>query len=115
MSSEPPSPRSRSSCPRCGKPPGLRWTYFLPSNTRGRVIKCDACGGGYDLSDNCKMLGLLGGLLGLGPAILLFGRIVAAGHGSAPSVIAGTGVVIAGFALGSMLLTWISLGLVPKP
>lgn len=112
---EPTPPRSRSSCPRCGKPPGLRWTYFLPSNTRGRVIKCDACGGGYDLSDNCKMAGLLGGLLGLGPSILLFGRIIAAGHGSAVSKIAATGVVIAGFMLGSMLLSWITLALVPKP
>ena len=112
---EPTPPRPRSSCPRCGKPPGLRWTYFLPSNTRNRVIKCDACGGGSDLSANCKMAGLLGGLLGLGPAILLFGRIIAAGHGSIASKIAATGVVIAGFALGSTLLAWITLSLVPKP
>jgi hypothetical protein len=110
-----PTPRSRSSCPRCGKSPGLRWTYFLPSNTRGRVIKCDACGGGYDLSDTCKIAGMLGGLLGLGPSVLLFGHIVAAGHGSAVSKIAATGVVIAGFMLGAILLSWITLALVPKP
>ena len=87
----------------------------MPSNTRNRVIKCQACDGGYDLSDNCKIAGLLGGLVGMGPSIFLFGRIVAAGHGSAPSVVAGTATVIAGFALGSILLTWITLALVPKP
>ena len=112
---EPTPPRPRSSCPRCGKPPGLRWTYFLPSNTRNRVLKCDACGGGYDLSDNTKIAGLLAGLLSLGPSILLFGRIIAAGHGAAASKIAATGVVIAGFVLGSTLLSWITLKLVPKP
>ena len=112
---EPTPPRTRASCPRCGKPPGLRWTYFLPSNTRGRVLKCRACDGGYDLSDGCKIAGLMGGLLGLGPSILLFGRIVTAGHGSAPFVIAATAVVISGFTLGSLLLAWVSLRLVPKP
>jgi hypothetical protein len=79
------------------------------------VIKCDACGGGYDLSDNCKMAGMLGGLLGLGPSILLFGRIIAAGHGSAASKIGATGVVIAGFMLGAIVVSWIALSLVPKP
>jgi hypothetical protein len=112
---EPTPPRTRASCPRCGKPPGLRWTYLLPSNARGRVLKCRACDGGYDLSDGCRIAGLMGGLLGLGPSILLLGRIVAAGHGSAPSVIAGVAVVIGGFAFGSLLLTWVTLRLVPKP
>lgn len=113
MSENAPQP-SRASCPHCGKPPGLRWTHFLPSNARGRVLKCQACGGGYDLSDGCKMAGMMGALLGMGSAILLFGRIVKAGHASAPSKIAGTAVVIAGFALGSALVTWISLKLVRK-
>lgn len=112
--SEPTQP-ARGSCPRCGKPPGLHWTHFLPSNTRGRVLKCDACGGGYDLSDGCRIAGLMGGLLGLGPSILLFGRIIGASHGSTPSVLAAIGVVIAGFAVGSLLLTWVTLRLVPKP
>jgi hypothetical protein len=113
--SEPTPPRTRAGCPRCGKPPGLRWTHFLPSNARGRVLKCQACGGGYDLSDGCRIAGLMGALLGMGPSILLFGRVVGAGHGSAISVIAGIAVVISGFALGSILLTWVSLRLVPKP
>ena len=112
---EPTPPPARGSCPRCGKPPGLRWTHFLPSNTRGRVLKCGACGGGYDLSDGCRIAGLMGGLLGLGPSILLFGRIVGVGHASTPSVVAATAVVIAGFAVGSALLTWVTLRLVPRP
>lgn len=111
---ENPPQASRGSCPHCGKAPGLRWVHFFPSNARNRVFKCQACGGGYDLSDGCKMAGMMGALLGMGPAILLFGRIIQAGHGSAPSKIAGTGVVIAGFAIGSALVTWISLKLVRK-
>jgi hypothetical protein len=112
--SEPAPTPSRASCPHCGKPPGLRWVHFFPSNARGRVFKCQACGGGYDLSDGCKMAGMLGALIGMGPAILLFGRIVKAGHGAGPYVVAGTAVVIGGFALGSALVTWISLKLVRK-
>ena len=112
--SEPTPSKSRFACPRCGKPTRLSWLYLLPSNTRNRVLKCQACGGGYDLADSTKIAGLMGGLVGLGPSILLFGRVVAAGHGSAPSVIAATGVVIAGFALGSLLVTLVSFRLVPK-
>jgi hypothetical protein len=108
------APPSRAACSHCGKPPGLRWVAFLPSNARNRVFKCQACGGGYDLSDACKMAGMMGALLGMGPAILLFGWIVKTGHGSGLSKVAGTAAVIAGFALGSALVTWISLKLVRK-
>jgi len=105
---------SRFRCPHCGKPPGLRWTQFLPSNTRNREFTCRACGNAYDTSDACRMAGMMGALLGMGLSILLFGRIVKAGHGATPSVVAATAVVIAGFALGSVIVTWISFKLVRK-
>jgi hypothetical protein len=108
------TPKKRGSCPHCGKPAGLRWWNLLPSSDRRRLLKCPSCGGTFDLSDGAKVASMLGGFLGMGPAILLLGRITAAGHGSKPSIILGTLVVAGGFAFGSMLVTWISLRLVPK-
>ncbi|HXJ19332.1 MAG TPA: hypothetical protein VMT03_03795 [Polyangia bacterium] len=101
-------------CPHCGRPPGLRWYHLLPSNNRNRVLKCASCGGGYDLSDGAKIASMMGGFLGLGPSILLFGKIAKAGHGSAAATLTGTIVVAAAFALGSMLVASLALALVPK-
>jgi uncharacterized protein (DUF983 family) len=101
-------------CPHCGKPPGLRWYHLLPSNNRHRVLKCGACGGDYDLSDGAKIASMMGGFLGMGPAIVVFGKIARAGHGSAAASVAGTLIVAAAFALGSMLVATLALRLVPK-
>jgi hypothetical protein len=106
--------RTRYSCPRCGKPAGLRWWYLLPSSDRHRLLKCQSCLGTFDLSDGSKMAAMMGGLLGMGPAILLFGRIAKAGHGSAGAIVVGTIVVASAFGAGSMLLAWIFLRLEPK-
>jgi hypothetical protein len=106
---------SKRLCPHCGKPPGLRWHHLLPSNNRHRVLHCASCGGAYDLSDSAKVASMMGGLLGLGPSILLFGKIAKAGHGSAAATVTGTIVVAFAFALGSLLVASIALTLVPKP
>ncbi|MES1209286.1 MAG: hypothetical protein ABUS79_25390 [Pseudomonadota bacterium] len=109
------SASSNRACPHCGKPPGLRWYHLLPSNNRNRVLKCVACGGAYDLSDGAKIASMMGGFLGMGPAILLFGKIARAGHGSAAATVAGTILVGAAFALGSMLVASLAMRLVAKP
>lgn len=108
------TPRKRGSCPHCGKPAGLRWWHLLPSSDRRRVLKCTSCGGTFDLSDGAKVASMMGGFLGMAPSIFLFGRIAAAGHGSKASIVLATAVVAGGFGLGSMLVAWISLRLVPK-
>jgi hypothetical protein len=107
---------ARGDCPHCGKPAGLRWWSLLPSNNRKRSFKCQSCQRSYDASDVSKMASIFGGLAGMGPGIFLFGRILQAGGGhSAASVIVATAVVTACFALGAIILGWLTLRLVPKP
>jgi hypothetical protein len=107
--------RSKDSCPHCGKPAGLRWWDLLPSGARHRTLKCQACGGGYDLSDGSKMAAMIGGLVALGPAILLFGRIIKAGHGSKLYLVAATVLVVLAFGLASLALARITMRLDRKP
>jgi hypothetical protein len=95
---------------------GLRWWTLLPSNDRRRQLKCRACGRQYDLSDACKISAMMGGMAGMGLAVLLlFGRIVKAGHGAKLYIGAASAVVLLGFALGAMALARITLRLDPKP
>jgi hypothetical protein len=105
---------ARNACPHCGQPPGLRWWYLLPTNNRNRALKCDRCGGKYDVSDGSKIASIMGGLLGIGPAILLLGQIVKYGHGSAASIAAGTAAAAALFMAGSVVLGRLTLQLVSK-
>jgi hypothetical protein len=108
--------RSSESCPHCGKPVGLRWWTLMPSNDRRRLLRCQACGKNYDLSDSCKISAMLGGMAGMGLAVLLlFGRIVAWGHGSKLYIGAASAVVLFGFGLGAMALARLTLRLDPKP
>jgi ribosomal protein S14 len=108
--------RSKDSCPHCGKPVGLSWWTLLPSSDRRRKLNCQACGRQYDLSDASKVSSMIGGLVGMGlTVLLLFGRIVKAGHGSKLFVGLGTVVVVLGFGLGAMALARITLRLEPKP
>src|SRR5689334_2374825 len=82
--------RSRRSCPHCGKPPGLRWTALLPSNTRERAFSCLVCGGRYDTADVSKMASIFGGLLGIGPGIFLLGVVLRGHQKSAAAILVGT-------------------------
>jgi hypothetical protein len=102
-----------SNCPHCGKPVAVRWTSLLPSNDRKRSFKCASCGGLYDLSDGSKIASILAGVLGMGPGVLLFGRITR-GHSGAVGSLLGTLAVLAAFCLFSMAAGRIALRLVPK-
>ncbi len=107
--------RPKDSCPHCGKPVGLSAWTLLPSNDRKRKLLCKVCGRQYDLSDSCKISSMMGGMLGMGlTVLLLFGRIVAAGHGSKVSIGLASGVVLLGFGLGALALARITLRLVRK-
>ena len=107
--------RSKDSCPHCGKPVGLSFWALLPSSDRHRKLFCKVCGKQYDLSDSCKISSMMGGMVGMGlTVLLLFGRIVAAGHGSKLYIGLATAVVLAGFGLGSMGLARLTLRLERK-
>jgi hypothetical protein len=55
-------------------------------------------------------------MVGMGlTVLLLFGRIVAAGHGSKLYIGLATAVVLAGFGLGALALARLTLRLVRKP
>jgi len=106
---------SKDSCPHCGKPVGLSLWNLLPSSDRHRKLTCKACGRHYDLSDGCKISSMMGGMLGMGlTVLLLFGRIVAAGHGSKSYIVAATAVVLLGFCLGAIALARMTLRLERK-
>ena len=106
--------RSKRTCPHCGKPPGLRWSALLPSNTRDRSYSCLVCGGRYDTADISKMAAIFGGLLGVGPGIYLMGLIVRGHHKSAAAVLAGTVAVVLTFGVGALALGWLMLRLEAK-
>jgi hypothetical protein len=59
---------------------------------------------------------MMGGMMGMGlTVLLLFGRIVKAGHGSKPYIGLASAVVLLGFGLGAMALARITLRLERKP
>ena len=59
---------------------------------------------------------MLGGLIGMGlTVLLLFGRIVKAGHGSKAYIGLATILVLVSFGLGAMALARITLRLESKP
>jgi hypothetical protein len=105
---------NRSACPHCGKPPGLRWWYLLPSNNPKRVFTCAQCGGKYDLSDPSKIAAIMGALLGSGPAILIVGKIARYGHGQAVWIALGTAAAAAVFLAVTVLVSRLALRLVAK-
>ncbi|HZL20024.1 MAG TPA: hypothetical protein VFG23_19980 [Polyangia bacterium] len=114
MSTDQP-PRTRDGCPHCGKSVGLSWWTLLPSSDRRRRLKCQACGGQYDLSDTTKVAGMMAGIMGMGVAVLLFfGRIVKAGHGAKPYVAAATLVVALSFFLPAVIMARVALRLEAK-
>jgi hypothetical protein len=104
----------RDACPHCGQRVKVRWRHMLPSGSRNRVFKCTACGGLYDLNDNCKIASILGGLAGMFPAMFLFGAIARAGGGSRLATLAGTAVVALSFGIVSVIACKLTFGLVAK-
>ena len=109
------APRSGRACPHCGKPPGLRWSALLPSNSRNRSYACLTCGGRYDTSAVSKMASIFGGLLGIGPGIYLLGIVVKGHTHSAVAIGGGTLMVLVAFGIGSIGLGWLTLRLEAKP
>src|SRR5260221_10051659 len=101
---EHPRTGARNACPHCGKPPGLRWWYLLPTNNPRRVLKCVPCGGKYDLSDGSKTASIMGGLLGVGPAILILGKVVKFGRGQAIWIGVGTAAAATVFVAACLVL-----------
>ncbi|HVU52525.1 MAG TPA: hypothetical protein VHL80_17720 [Polyangia bacterium] len=86
----------------------------MPSNNRNRSYKCESCGGRYDLSDGSKVASVLGGVVSMGPGVLLFGKLTRGHGGSMTSVLIGTLAILAVFAVGSIVAGRLTLGLVPK-
>ncbi len=114
MADQPVAP-SKDSCPHCGKPVGLSLWTLLPSNDRNRKLTCKVCGRRYDLSDACKVSAMMGGMVGMGlTVLLLFGRIVAAGHGAKLYIALASAVVLLGFGLGALALARLTLRLERK-
>ena len=107
-------PASRTACPHCGKPPGLRVWYLLPSSNPRRVFTCAQCGKKYDLSDNAKIAAIMGALLGTGPAIVIVGKIVRHGGGGMGWTALGTAAAAAVWFSVTVLVARLALRLVAK-
>lgn len=86
----------------------------MPSNSRGRSYKCQSCGGRYDLSDGSRMISLMSGVLSIGPAVLLFSRVVKAGGGSKLSVTLGTALIVLIFSGVTCAVAWATMRLESK-
>jgi hypothetical protein len=109
------SRQPRDACPHCGKSTGLRWWHLLPSGNRHRRIRCGSCQGYFDVADKSRMASILGGMAGMALALFfLFAPIVKAGGGSRLAALEGTVAVVVLFGVGSVLLGWLTLRLVPK-
>ena len=107
-------PAGSTDCPHCGKPPGLRWSYLLPSGNRKRVFTCTQCGGKYDLSDGAKIASIMGALLGGWPAIMAVGKIAHYGGGGAAWILLGTAAAAGIFIGVTVLVARLALRLVAK-
>jgi hypothetical protein len=93
----------------------VQWTSLLPSNNRKRAFKCESCGQLYDLSDGSKVASIMGGLIALGPGVLLLSKITRGHDGSPLWVGLGTLAIVVVFAAGSIFAGRLALGLVRKP
>jgi hypothetical protein len=86
----PEATHAKDACPHCGKSVGLSFWDLLPSRENNRVLVCKACGGHYDLSNNCRMTSILGGMVGMALGMAFpFQWIVRAGHASKGSIALG--------------------------
>jgi predicted RNA-binding Zn-ribbon protein involved in translation (DUF1610 family) len=102
--------KDRDACPHCGKPVGLSIWNLLPSRDNNRFFVCQACGGRYDLTNGCKMMSILAGMVGMALAMAFpFQWLLRAGHASKGSIAAG--IVVAGLSIGLASITAARLGL----
>jgi hypothetical protein len=105
-----PETRPKDACPHCGKSVGLTVWNLLPSRDNSRFLVCRSCGGHFDLTNGCKMMSILSGMLGMALAMAFpFQWIVKAGHASKGSIAAG--IAIAGLSIGVASITAARLGL----
>ena len=75
---------------------------LLPSRENNRFLVCKACGGHYDLSNNCRMTSILGGMVGMALGMAFpFQWIVKAGHASKGSIV--LGIAVAALSIGVRL------------
>ena len=100
----------KDACPHCGKSVGLSVWNLLPSRDNNRFFVCKACGGRFDLTNGCKMMSILAGMLGMALAMAgPFQWILKAGHASKGSIAAG--IVVAGLSIGLASIVAARLGL----
>lgn len=105
-----PETKPKDACPHCGKSVGLTIWNLLPSRENNRFLVCQACGGRYDLTNGCKMMSILAGMLGMALAMAFpFQWIVTAGHASKGSI--ATGILVAGLSIGVASIGAARLGL----
>ena len=95
----PEATHAKDACPHCGKSVGLSFWDLLPSRENNRFLVCKACGGHYDLSNNCRMTSILGGMVGMALGMAFpFQWIVRAGHASKGSI--ALGIAVAALSIG---------------
>jgi hypothetical protein len=105
-----PETKPKDACPHCGKSVGLSVWSLVPSRDNNRFLVCKACGGHYDLTNGCKMMSILAGMLGMAMAMAgPFQWLLRAGHASKGSIAAG--IVVAGLSIGLASISAARLGL----
>ncbi len=111
----PEATRAKDACPHCGKSVGLSFWDLLPSRENNRVLTCKACGGHYDLSNNCRMTSILGGMVGMALGMAFpFQWILRAGHASKLSIVAGIAVAAMSIGVATTTAARLTLALEAK-
>ncbi|HSY40061.1 MAG TPA: hypothetical protein VLA79_11055 [Polyangia bacterium] len=111
----PEATHAKDACPHCGKSVGLTMWNLLPSRENNRFLVCKACGGHYDLSNNCRMTSILGGMGGMALGMAFpFQWIVKAGHASKGSIVAGIAVAALCIGFASITAARLTLSLEAK-
>ena len=111
----PEAARAKDACPHCGKLVGLSIWNLLPSRENNRFLVCKACSGHYDLSNNCKMTSILGGMAGMALGMAFpFQWIVKAGHASKGSLVLGIAVAALSIGFASITAARLTLSLEAK-
>ena len=102
--------KRRDACPHCGKSVGLSNWDLLPSRDNNKFFVCKACGGRYALTNGCRMMSILCGMVGMALAMAFpFQWILKAGHASKGSIAAG--IAVAALSIGLASITAARLGL----
>ena len=110
-----PETKPTEACPHCAKSVGLTAWDLLPSRDNNRFFVCKTCGGHYDLTNGCKMMSILAGMLGMALAMAFpFQWILKAGHASKGSIAAGIAVAALSIVLASTTAARLGLQLEAK-